>query len=183
MGEVFMEGFYATRDKNDITAGFDMMFSNITAGKVIELFPAVDSIIPMLKAFNGLLDCQMAATASIDTAMNVILPSLSGMIKVDGRDLTLSESEDLDKLRKTLMFKDKDSSYIDRMSVRGIVKENQLEVFPFILKVDRYTLALNGLQGFDQKFKYHVAAIKSPLSIQVRGQSRGDFRGLENGNW
>ena len=175
MGEVFMEGFYATRDKNDITAGFDMMFSNITAGKVIELFPAVDSIIPMLKAFNGLLDCQMAATASIDTAMNVILPSLSGMIKVDGRDLTLSESEDLDKLRKTLMFKDKDSSYIDRMSVRGIVKENQLEVFPFILKVDRYTLALNGLQGFDQKFKYHVAAIKSPLPFKFGVNLGGTF--------
>ncbi len=175
MGEVFMEGFYASRSKKDIAAGFDVMLSNITAEKVIQLFPAVDSIIPMLKAFSGLLDCQMAATASIDTSMNIILPSLSGMIKVDGRDLTLSESEDLDKLRKTLKFKDTDSSYIDKMSVRGIVKENQLEVFPFILKVDRYTLALNGLQGFDQKFKYHVAAIRSPLPFKFGVNLGGTF--------
>ena len=175
MGEVFMEGFYSTLNKQDITSGFDLMFSNITAEKVIQLFPAVDSIIPMLKAFAGLLDCELAATASIDTAMNIILPSLSGMVKIDGKDLTLSESDDLDKLRKTLRFKDRDSSYIAKMSVRGIVKENQLEVFPFILQVDRYILALDGLQGFDQNFKYHVAALKSPIPFRFGVNLGGNF--------
>lgn len=175
MGEVFLEGFYATRSKQDITSGFDLMFSNITAEKVIQLFPAVDSIVPMLKAFSGMLDCELAATASIDTAMNIMLPTLNGMVKIDGKDLTLSESEDLDKLRKTLRFKDRDSSYIDKMSVRGIVKENQLEVFPFILKVDRYTLALDGLQGFDQNFKYHVAALKSPIPFRFGVNLGGNF--------
>ncbi|MBR5660910.1 MAG: hypothetical protein IKW99_05110 [Bacteroidales bacterium] len=175
MGEVFMEGFYATRSKQDITTGFDLMFSNITAEKVIQLFPAVDSIVPMLKAFSGMLDCELAATASIDTAMNIMLPTLNGMVKIDGKDLTLSESEGLDKLRKTLRFKDRDSSYIDKMSVRGIVKENQLEVFPFILKVDRYTLALDGLQGFDQNFKYHVAALKSPIPFRFGVNLGGNF--------
>ena len=175
MGEVFLEGFYSTRTKKDLKAGFDLMLSNITAEKVIRLFPAVDSIMPMLKAFKGLLDCEIATTASIDTNMNIVLPSMSGMIKIDGKNLSLSESKDLDKLRKTLMFKDRDSSYIDSMSARGIVKENQLEVFPFILKVDRYTLALNGVQGFDQQFKYHVSAIKSPIPFKFGVNLGGTF--------
>ena len=175
MGEVFLEGFYSTRTKKDLKAGFDLMLSNITAEKVIQLFPAVDSIMPMLKAFKGLLDCEIATTASIDTTMNIVLPSLNGMIKIDGKDLSLSESKDLDKLRKTLMFKDKDSSYINSMSARGIIKENQLEVFPFILKVDRYTVALNGIQGFDQNFKYHVSAIKSPIPFRFGVNLGGNF--------
>ena len=175
MGEVFMEGFYSTRTKKDLKAGFDLMLSNITAEKVIQLFPAVDSIMPMLQAFKGLLDCEIAATSSIDTSMNIILPSLSGMIKIDGKHLSLSESNDLDKLRKTLRFKDRDSSYIDAMSVRGIVKEDQLEVFPFILKVDRYTVALDGIQRFDQKFKYHVSALKSPIPFRFGVNLNGNF--------
>ena len=175
MGELFMEGFYSTRTKKDLKAGFDLMLSNITAEKVIRLFPAVDSIMPMLKAFKGLLDCELAATASIDTTMDIVLPSLSGMIKIDGKHLSLSESTDLDKLRKTLRFKDRDSSYIDAMSVRGIVKENHLEVFPFILKVDRYTVALDGVQAFDQNFKYHVAAIKSPIPFGFGVNLGGTF--------
>ena len=175
MGEVFLEGFYSTRTKKDLKAGFDLMLSNITAEKVIQLFPAVDSIMPMLQAFKGLLDCEIAATSSIDTSMNIVLPTLSGMIKIDGKHLSLSESSDLDKLRKTLRFKDRDSSYIDAMSVRGIVKEDQLEVFPFILKVDRYTVALDGIQRFDQKFKYHVSALKSPIPFRFGVNLNGNF--------
>jgi hypothetical protein len=180
MGEVFAEGFYSTRTKKDLKAGFDLMLSNITAEKVIRLFPAVDSIIPMLKAFKGLLDCEIAATSSIDTSMNIILPSLNGMIKIDGKNLSLSESRDLDKLRRTLRFKDRDSSYIDAMSVRGIVKEDQLEVFPFILKVDRYTVALDGVQRFDQNFKYHVSALKSPIPFRFGVNLGGRF---DNWKW
>ena len=180
MGEVFMEGFYSTRTKKDLKAGFDLMLSNITAEKVIQLFPAVDSIMPMLQAFKGLLDCEIAATSSIDTSMNIVLPTLSGMIKIDGKHLSLSESSDLDKLRKTLRFKDRDSSYIDAMSVRGIVKEDQLEVFPFILKVDRYTVALDGIQRFDQQFKYHVSALKSPIPFRFGVNLNGVF---DNWKW
>lgn len=175
MGDVFLEGFYSTRTKKDLKAGFDLTLSNITAEKVIQLFPAVDSIVPMLQAFKGLLDCEIAATSSIDTAMNIIMPSISGMIKIDGRDLSLAESESLNKLRKTLRFKDRDSSAIDRMSVRGIIRDDKLEVFPFILKVDRYTIALDGTQRFDQNFKYHISALKSPIPMRFGVNLSGTF--------
>ena len=175
MGEAFLEGFYSTRTKKDLKAGFDLTLSNITAEKVIELFPAVDSILPMLKAFKGLLDCEIAATSLIDTEMKVVMPTLSGMIKIDGRDLSLADSEDLNKLRKTLFFKDRDSSYIDRLSLRGIIHDDLLEIFPFLLKVDRYTVAASGLQHFDQNFKYHVTAIKSPVPVRFGVNLKGVF--------
>lgn len=175
MGDVYLEGFYSTRTKKDLKAGFDLTLSGITTEKVIQLFPAVDSIVPMLKAFKGLLDCEIAATSAIDTSMNIILPSLNGIVKIDGKDLSLSESEDLDKLRRTLMFKDKDSSHIESLSVRGIIKDNHLEVFPFLLDIDRYLIAASGLQNFDQKFKYHVSAIKSPIPFKFGINLNGSF--------
>ena len=175
MGDVYLEGFYSTRTKKDLTAGFDLRLAGITTEKVIQLFPAVDSIVPMLKAFKGLLDCEIAATSAIDTSMNIIMPSLNGIIKIDGKDLSLSESEDLDKLRRMLMFKDKDSSHIESLSVRGIIKDNQLEVFPFLLDIDRYLIAASGLQNFDQRFKYHLSAIKSPIPFKFGINLNGSF--------
>jgi hypothetical protein len=100
---------------------------------------------------------------------------VTGIVKIDGKNLSLSESEDLDKLRKSLRFKDRDSSYIDAMSVRGIINNDQLEIFPFILDVDRYTVALSGIQQFDQKFKYHVAAIRSPVPFKFGVNLKGMF--------
>ncbi len=175
MGDVYLEGFYSTRTKKDLKAGFDLTLAGITTEKVIQLFPAVDSIVPMLKAFKGLLDCEIAATSAIDTSMNIILPSLNGIVKIDGKDLSLSESEDLNKLRRTLMFKDKDSSYVKSLSIRGIIKDNHLEVFPFLLDIDRYLIAASGLQNFDQNFKYHLSAIKSPLPFKFGINLKGTF--------
>jgi hypothetical protein len=175
MGEAYLEGFYSTKTKKDLKAGFDLTLSNITAEKVIHLFPAVDSIVPMLKAFNGLLDCEMAATATIDDKMNILLPTLNGIIKIDGKNLLLEGGKEIDKLRKTLRFKDRDTSIIADMSIRGIIKDNQLEIFPFMLNVDRYSLALSGLQKFDQTFKYHFSALKSPIPFRFGVNLKGSF--------
>lgn len=175
MGDVYLEGFYSTRTKKDLKAGFDLTLAGITTEKVIRLFPAIDSIAPMLKAFKGLLDCEIAATSAIDTSMSIVLPSLNGIVKIDGKDLSLSESEDLDKLRKTLMFRDKDSSHVKSLSIRGIIKDNQLEVLPFLLDIDRYLVAASGLQNFDQRFKYHLSAIKSPVPFKFGINLDGSF--------
>lgn len=175
MGDVYLEGFYSTKTKKDLKAGFDLNMVGITAEKVIRLFPAVDSIVPMIKSFKGLLDCEIAATTEIDTLMNIVLPSLSGIVTLDGHDLSLSESKDLNKLRKTLMFKDRDSSHIESLSIRGIIKDNQLEIFPFLLNVDRYSIAASGLQRFDQKFKYHLSALKSPVPFKFGINLDGSF--------
>lgn len=175
MGDIYLEGFYSTRTKKDITAGFDLNLATVTAEKVIDMFPAVDSIVPMLKAFKGVLDCEVAATASIDTSMNIILPSLNGIVTIDGKDLALAESEELDRLRRTLMFKDKDSSNIGTLAIRGIIKDNSLEIFPFVLDIDRYSVAASGLQNFDQKFNYHLSAIKSPIPFRFGVNLNGSF--------
>ena len=36
-------------------------------------------------------------------------------------------------------------------------------MFPFVLEIDRYTLALSGMQNLDMSFKYHISMIKSPM--------------------
>ena len=49
MGGIQFDGFYSTRTKEDLKTGFSLNMSDITAEKVIELLPAVDTIMPMLK--------------------------------------------------------------------------------------------------------------------------------------
>ncbi|MBQ7812793.1 MAG: hypothetical protein IJ394_09575 [Bacteroidales bacterium] len=163
MGDISFDGFYATRSKEDIQAGFSFDFADITADKVISLMPAVDTLMPMLKSFNGLLNCELAATARLDTAMNIITPSIDGVLRIGGRDLAISGDASINKLAKILKFKNIDEARIDAMLVEGMIKDNTLEVFPFVLEIDRYTLALSGMQNLDMSFKYHISMIKSPM--------------------
>lgn len=180
IGNLDFEGFYATRTKKDLKTGFDLHMSDITAEKVIELMPAVDSVIPMLKSFKGNLNCDLAATASLDTNMNIILPSIKGVIRISGNDLQMEESETFRSIAKKLMFKDKTSGHIEKMSVEGVLQDNTIEVFPFVLKIDRYKLAMSGMQNLDMSFRYHISVLDSPipfrLGIDLYGNSFDDFK-------
>ena len=175
MGDIYFEGFYSTRSKDDIKTGFDLNLADITADKVVQLFPVVDTIMPMLTSFKGHLDCEIAATTDLDTNMVILTPTMNGVIKIKGRDVSVEDSPEFRKLARTLMFKDKKIGKVADMSVSGIVSDNRLEIFPFVLKVDRYTMAMSGLQDFDQSFRYHVSVLKSPLPFRFGINLYGNF--------
>lgn len=175
MGDIYFEGFYSTKTRDNVKAGFYLNLVDITAEKVIDLMPAVDSILPMLKSFSGMLDCTLAATTSIDDHFNVLLPSLNGVLRISGKNLEINENEDIYKLAKTLMFRNKKKVHVDKMSVEGLVADNKVEVFPFVLDIDRYRLALSGIQNMDTSFKYHVSVIKSPIWFKFGVDLSGDF--------
>ena len=167
MGDINMEGFYATRSKKDLKAGFNINFKDITAEKVISLMPAIDTIMPLLKSFGGLLNCEIAATTQLDTNMNLIMPSIDGVMRIGGDNLTISNNDMFKSMAKMLLFRNKKEGRIDKMTVEGMIKDSKLEIFPFILEMDRYTLGLSGVQNMDMSFRYHASLIRSPFLIKL----------------
>ncbi len=175
MGDIYFEGFYSSENKDNLKAGFELNMASITADKVITLFPAVDSLMPMLKSFKGILDCELAAVSDLDTSMNLKTNSINGVMRIKGKDLSLDNIGPLKKLAKILMFKNKKTGIIDDMSVEGLIKNDELQIFPFVMKIDRYQFAASGIQQFDQNFKYHISVLKSPLPFRFGINLKGNF--------
>ena len=180
IGSISFDGFYATRSKKDIKAGFNIQFDDITAEKVIELMPAADTLMPILKSFYGRLNCEFAATTQLDTNMNLIIPSIKGIMRITGDDLYIKENQMFRTLARKLLFKNKKEGYIEHMSVEGIISDSTVEIFPFIMKMDRYTMALSGIQNLDMSFKYHMSLIRSPflfkLGVDVAGEDFDNWK-------
>ncbi len=167
MGAISFEGFYTTRTKRDIKTGFNLNINDVTADKVIAMMPAIDTLMPLVKSFKGNLGCEVAATADLDTCMNLVMPSINGVVRISGKDLTLNDNTLLTSLAKKLRFKNRKNPKINRMMVEGLIKDNTFEVFPFVLNLDRYTLAMSGIQNMDMSFRYHVSVIKSPILFKI----------------
>jgi hypothetical protein len=66
-----------------------------------------------------------------------------------------------------LLFKNRKKGEISELVLEGTIKDNTLEVFPFILEIDRYTLGLSGIQKMDMSYKHHVSVLRSPLLIRL----------------
>lgn len=175
VGDLNLTALYSTRSKKDLNTGFDLELRNVQVNRLIDLAPSVDTLVPMLKSFDGILDCEMAATAKLDTNMNIDLSSLNGVARLKGEDLVLLDNETFTKVAKLLRFKDRENNQIDSISIEMLVKDNQVEMFPFVLQMDRIVAAASGVHNLDMSFKYHLSVIKSPLPIRLGINVSGTF--------
>ncbi len=166
-GSMSMSAFYATRSKNDISTGFDLELKDVLVEKFIKATPAIDSLLPMLRSLEGRINCQFAAKTQLDTAMNFILPSLNGVARITGDSLVLLDGETFDFIAKKLKFKNKKRNLIDHVSVEMLINENKIDIFPFMMEMDRYQFAMSGTQNLDMSFDYHISVLHSPIPFRL----------------
>lgn len=166
-GAMDLSAFYQTKSKKDLKAGFDMVFKDINVEEFVKLYPNIDSLLPMLKSFEGIINCQMAATTQLDTNMNLILSSIDGVARIKGDSLVLLDGETFAEIAKTLKFKNRERNSIDNISVELAIKDNTIEVFPFMMNMDRYSVAISGKQDMELNFDYHLSVIKSPIPLRL----------------
>jgi hypothetical protein len=56
---------------------------------------------------------------------------------------------------------------IDSVSVDLAIKNSKIEVFPFLLEIDRYRVAVGGTHNLDMTFNYHISVLKSPVPFKL----------------
>ena len=158
---------YTARDTRGASMGFDLGMNQIQIAKLIGLFPAIDSLVPMLRSFEGVVDCQMTATCDADSTMSIVLPSLSASCYLSGKDMVLLDGETFAEISKTLMFKNKERNMIDSIAVDLAIRDSKIEVFPFLIEMDRYKVAVGGTHNLDMTFDYHISVLKSPVPFKL----------------
>ena len=172
-GEIDLTALYATRSRTDIITGIDLVMKRMQIAQLISLIPSVDTLVPMLRSFQGVVDCKLAATTAIDTMMNVDLGTLSAACSIQGEDMVLLDGETFTEVARMLHFKNKKRNLINRISVNMLVHDKKIEMFPFVVEMDRYKAAVSGVHSLDMSFDYHISVLKSPipfrLGINIKG--------------
>ena len=170
---------YTTKTDQEATMGFELSLNDILVERLISLFPDIDTLVPMLRSFEGMVDCQMTATCKADSTMSVLLPSVNASCYLSGKNMVLLDGETFTEISKTLMFKNKKRNMIDSIAVDLAIHDNKIEVFPFLVEMDRYKVAVGGTHNLDMTFDYHLSVLKSPvpfkLGIDIKG-NLGDFK-------
>lgn len=174
MGNVNLSALYSSQSVNDIKFGFGMQVDRFNIERFIKLVPAIDSIMPLMRDFGGIINADIAATCDVDKGMNLVLPSLEAAIKISGDSLEIIDPDTYRNIGKWLMFKDKQDNIIKHMNVELIVKDNMMQLYPFIFDLDRYKLGVEGHNDLNLNFDYHIAVLKSPLPFKFGVNIKGN---------
>lgn len=166
---------YKATDNKSAYTGFDLNMKDIQVGKLVEAMPALDTLVPMLRSLEGKVNFRVAAETNLDREMMPVIPSIHAAAKVRGDSLVLMDGETFSEISKMLRFKNKDRNVIDSVSVDLLVTKGQIEIFPFLIRMDRYLAAVGGKHNIDMTFDYHVSLLDSPIPFKVGVDVKGNM--------
>lgn len=174
IGSVDLSALYSAPAIDSLKFAFGVKINDFHIEKFMKFVPAVDSLMPLLRDISGIINADIAAASSVDSMMNIDIPSLTAAIKISGDSLVLLDAETFRTVSKWLLFKNKQRNMIDHMSVEMVVKDSYLEMFPFMFDIDRYKLGVMGTNDLAMNFNYHVAVLKSPLPFRFGINLKGN---------
>lgn len=166
-GNAGINAFYSTQSMKDISAGVDLKLSEVSAARIIHMLPAVDDMMPALKTFDGNFKLELSATSRLDENMNLVMPTLDGVLDVYGTDLEIKDiGDNLIKWTKLLGLRSYRDISISDLTASVVAHDNRLEVFPFELSVEKYKVAMYGAMDSNNVLNSHISVLKCPLLIR-----------------
>ncbi len=167
--EMQLTAIYKTPETDDLYTGLDFHLLNIEIDELIDLIPSVDSIVPMLKSFDGRAQFHLAAETHLNGYYMPKMPTLIGAAAIEGKDLRVMDNEVFNSIKKKLLMSDKAENKIDSLSVELQVLRNKVDLYPFLVHMDRYSAVIGGRHNINKALdcNYHISITQTPLPIRL----------------
>lgn len=168
-----LTAIYRTPRKNHLYIGLDYHMLDIEIEELLKMVPDIDSLMPMLRSFKGKGEYHMAIETYLDSLYNMKKSTLRGAASITGNNLVLLDGETFSEIAKTLKFNKKTENKVDSLSAEFTIFKNEIDVYPFLIVMDKYRAIVAGRHNFDMSFDYHISLIHSPLPVKLGVDVKG----------
>ena len=176
---MMLTAIYKSPRKNHLYVGFDFHLLDIDIAEMINLVPDIDTIVPMLKSFAGKAEFHLAAETNLKSDYSLKYSTLKAACSIEGKDLVVLDSETFNEIKRYLMFDKNTSNKIDSLDVQFTLFRNEIDVYPFLVSLDKYQVALYGRHNLDMSYDYNFSVINPPilnkLGLEVKGPDFDDM--------
>ena len=168
-----LTALYRTPRVNHIFVGMDFHLLDINISELIDMIPYVDTLVPMLSAFEGRADFHLCAETYVDAYYKPKMSTLRGAAALSGDSLVVLDNETFNTIAKYMMFNKKTKNIIDSLDVEMTVFRKEVELYPFLLTMDKYQLVASGRHNLDNNYDYHLEILQSPLPTRLALDVKG----------
>lgn len=177
--EMQLTGIYRSDRPNHLFCGLDFHLLNIDIRKLIDMIPEVDTIVPMLKSFDGKAEFHIAAETYLNRHYQPKISTLRAAAALEGKDLVLMDSETFSTIAKYMKFNKKTKNIVDSISVEMTVFRDEVDLYPFLISMDKWQAVLSGRHNLDMSFDYHISLTDCPLPVRLGLDVRGNIDDLK----
>ena len=172
-----LTALYRSPRPNNIFTSLDFHLLDIRIDELLDMIPAVDTLVPMLAAFDGNANFHLAGETYLDARYKPKMGTLLGSAAISGKDLVLLDDNNIAQIAKLMQFKkwkDSDNKIrIDSLDVEMTCFRKEIEVYPFLLNIGNYQLCASGKHNLSGACNYHLELLKNPLLAKVGVDVKG----------
>ncbi len=173
-----LTAMYRTSRTNHLFLGIDYHMMDIEIGELLTMIPDIDTLMPMLRSFGGKGEFHIAAETYLDSLYNVKKSTLRGSASIKGNNLVLMDGQTFSEIAKKLKFNKKTQNKVDSLSAEFTIFRNEIDVYPFLIVMDKYKAVVAGRHNIDMTFDYHVSVVDCPLPIKLGVDIKGNADNL-----
>lgn len=172
-----LTALYRSERRNHLFLGADFHLLNIDIDKLIDMIPAIDTIVPMLASFKGRAEFHLAAETYLKSDYTPKYSTLRGAASIEGKDLVLLDSETFSTIAKYLLFNKKTENKVDSMSLELTLFRNEVELFPFLIQMDKYQAVVQGRYSLTPHYNAHIETLAPiRLALNIEGNEEANFK-------
>ena len=174
-----LTAIYKSPRPSHLFTAIDFHLLDIQIDELLNMIPVVDTLVPMLAAFEGNANFHLAAESYLNASYQPLMSSLKGAAAISGTDLTVMDNNSIAQIAKLMQFKswkDKDNKIkIDSLDVELTCLNKVIEVYPFLLTLGKYQICASGMHSLDNQCGYHLELLKNPLLARVGVDVKGSL--------
>lgn len=177
--EMQLTAIYKSPRKNHLFAGIDFHLLDIDIKRLIDMIPELDTLLPMLQSFAGKAEFHVAAETYLKSNYELKMSTLRSSAALEGKDLVLLDNQTFSDISKLLRFNKKTENKVDTLAVEFTVYKNEIDIYPFLIVMDKYKAVIAGRHNLDMNFDYHISITDSPLPLRLGLDVKGKMGKLK----
>lgn len=174
-----LTAMYRTPRKNHLYLGLDYHLFDVEISRLLQMIPDIDTLMPMLRSFGGSGEFHIAIETYLDSLYNIKESTLRGASSIKGENLVLMDGETFSEIAKTLRFSKRAENRVDSLSAEFTIFRNEIDIYPFLIVMDRYKAVVAGRHNFDLSYDYHISLVESPLPVRIGVDIKGSEEDMQ----
>ena len=162
-----LTAIYQSPRPNNLFLGMDFHMEDIKIDELVKMIPDIDTILPMLKAFDGKGEFHFCAETNLNSNYDIKWSTMRGAADIRGKDLVVLDNETFQQVSKLLLFSKDTKNVIDSLSADIILFRDQIDVMPFMVSMDKYSAILEGRHYINNDFNYRISLTRSPIKVKL----------------